>query len=185
MRRVAEFFRAVAAAKRPAGGRGALGARAPLHRRRGALLADVAHRPKACGRGVAAGGGAGQDAAVLPAPGDFACLIRAGLLHDIGKIGGDVTLWQRVAIVLVQRLSPKLARALAERGKEDLVRGFARSSWGARWRRAFYTQSVHAERGAAMAKMWGVEEEVLQLIRWHHQPQRGGRLLQLLSQADG
>jgi len=89
----------------------------------------------------------------LTSPRELRVLIRAGLLHDIGKIGGDMTLWQRVAIVLVQRLSPKLARALAERGKRP----------GARLSTIVLGRSVAAgllhtirprRTRAAMAKMW-------------------------------
>lgn len=116
---------------------------------------------------------------------DIRVLIRAGLLHDIGKIRGDISLFQRVAIVLARRFAPRFFAALIQEGADDLVRGLSRPSWRARWRRAFYTQAVHAERGAAMAKMWGIEDAVLDLIRAHHQPQGDDRLLEILAEADG
>lgn len=111
-------------------------------------------------------------------------LIRAALLHDIGKIDGDIGLFDRITIVLVKRLAPSLAKALAQRGKEDLERKGVRRTWRAGVRRAFYTQAVHAERGAAMAKLVGVEDQVLHLIRHHHHPQRGDRLLEVFAEAD-
>src|SRR5688572_10858585 len=43
-------------------------------------------------------------------------LIRAALLHDVGKSGRGVTLVHRVSWVVAGRLSPRLAAALARLG---------------------------------------------------------------------
>lgn len=115
---------------------------------------------------------------------ELATLERAALLHDIGKRAGDIGLWDRVVIVLVRRLAPSFARSLAERGKGDFERASRPRSWRAELRRAFYAQATHAERGAEMARLAGVEEEVVGLIRRHHQSGRGDMLLELLQEAD-
>lgn len=111
-------------------------------------------------------------------------LVRAALLHDIGKIAGDIGLFDRVAIVLVKRLAPSLARTLVERGKYDLESGSSKGSWRTGLCRAFYAQAVHAERGAALAELVGVEEAVVRLIRHHHDSHEGDRLLEVLAEAD-
>ena len=111
-------------------------------------------------------------------------LVRAGLLHDIGKVGGDIGLVDRVAIVLIWRLLPRLARALVARGEEALVNGAARRRLGSGLCRAFYAQAVHSQRGAAMARLFGVEEPVVDVIRHHHRPGEGDRLLEVFARAD-
>ena len=34
-------------------------------------------------------------------------LLRAALLHDVGKVNSGLTVWHRVAVVLLQRLAPR------------------------------------------------------------------------------
>lgn len=111
-------------------------------------------------------------------------LIRAGLLHDIGKVHGEIGLLDRVAVVVLWRVAPGIAKRLVAWGREEHARG-AKAPWllGGLCR-AFYAQAVHAERGAAMAKQAGVEETVVDLIRLHHRPDEGGRLLKLFAKAD-
>lgn len=110
-------------------------------------------------------------------------LARAGLLHDIGKVRGDIGLFDRVAIVLVRRLAPRLAERLAAQGRDALLRP-GRRGLGRGLCRAFYAHAVHAERGAAMAELFGVEGEVVDVIRLHHRPPEGDRLLAIFAEAD-
>lgn len=109
-------------------------------------------------------------------------LVRAGLLHDIGKAAGEIGLFARAWVVVVKALAPPLAAAWTRRAREELLHG-GRDSLARRMRRAFYTSEVHPLRGAAMAALWGVEPEVVELIRRHHQG-AGSRLDALLAAAD-
>lgn len=84
-------------------------------------------------------------------------LIRAGLLHDVGKADGNLTLWHRVLYVLVRKGWPNLVKRWSQEGIK--AKGM---------RQAFYIQSHHGERGAQLARQHGVEEEVVRLI-WGHQ----------------
>src|SRR5690606_28663968 len=110
-------------------------------------------------------------------------LIRAGLLHDIGRVRGEVGIHHKVLYVLVKRLRPRWAVQLAREGEKVVGRG-GRLNWGDKLRRAFFTQTVHPDRGAAMARLWGIEADVERLIRLHHRPQRDDRLLQVFVEAD-
>lgn len=71
-------------------------------------------------------------------------LLTAALLHDVGK-GRNIHLWQRVAYVLLEALSPRLLERLAGGGLAALRR--------------------HAERGARLAAAAGANEAVMGLIR--------------------
>lgn len=113
-------------------------------------------------------------------------VVRAGLLHDIGKIRGDLGVWDRVAIVLSGN-RPEAAKRWIEEGVADLLAGRLKSGI----RRARYAEAVHPARGAAMARLMGVEEEVVSLIRRHQHDvgEQGGDaesdlLLELLIDAD-
>jgi hypothetical protein len=105
-------------------------------------------------------------------------LLAAALLHDVGKVGVNLYLWQRVVIVLLQATWPALLEQLA---------------WGdpANWHYAFYLQREHPEIGARLAQEAGARPLTVELIRRHQVPLRQpgryleDKLLRALQEADG
>lgn len=101
-------------------------------------------------------------------------LMRAALLHDVGKIVGRPRLWHRTVWVLINALAPRLAdRLVAPRG----------------WRRPFWSLAEHPALGAEMARAAGCDDDTVWLIA-HHQDEsvnengQRGLWLQALKQAD-
>ena len=77
-------------------------------------------------------------------------LFTAALLHDCGK--GAVTLWQRVAYVILGATIPSLrARLAAERG--------------AVWRQALWRLVHHPELGAIMVARTNADPDTIRMIR--------------------
>ena len=98
------------------------------------------------------------------------CLLRAALLHDAGKgrpaglaggrgSGWPMTVWHRVAIVLLQAFTWRDA------GPRWLARLAAD---GRGWKAPFGLHAGHAEAGARQAEEAGCAPEVVGLIRDHH-----------------
>ena len=79
-------------------------------------------------------------------------LLRAALLHDVGKEGAS--LWHRVACVILGKTCPGLLRRLAQERPGS-------------WRYGFYSNSQHARRGAALAEASGASAVTVNLIRVH------------------
>jgi len=104
-------------------------------------------------------------------------LLRAALLHDVGKSRFPVRIWERAVIVLGKAFLPGEVR----RWEEGQPSG---------WRRAFVVARQHPAWGAQMAEEAGASPLAAALIRRHQdQPQTPGgdleyRLLQLLQAAD-
>jgi len=81
-------------------------------------------------------------------------LLRAALLHDVGKTRTKLTVWDRSLAVVGQAFVPGKAR---EWGAGD----------GAGWKRAFVVREQHAAWGADLAKRAGSAAEVIELILRH------------------
>jgi hypothetical protein len=96
-------------------------------------------------------------------------LLAAALLHDVGK--GRISLWQRVAYVLLRAAAPALLARLA-------------ADEGAAWRQALWRCLHHPERGAEMAAAAGSAPEVVRLIRLQESDDSGDSRLRLLRAAD-
>jgi HD-like signal output (HDOD) protein len=84
-------------------------------------------------------------------------VVLAGLLHDIGKVG-RITVVDRVAMVLLRRLSPVLLDRLAA------------SRWSAPFLEGLHLLLRHAERGADLLADAGMPAEVTWLVRHHERP---------------
>nr|MBC7244990.1 hypothetical protein [Chloroflexota bacterium] len=84
-------------------------------------------------------------------------LAQAALLHDVGKVGGRIKLWHRVAAVLLQAIYPALLHRLAVDDPSS-------------WCYPFFAQLHHAQRGAEMAAQAGTHPLAVALIHWHHTP---------------
>lgn len=84
-------------------------------------------------------------------------LRRAALLHDVGK--GRLAVWARSAFVLLNLTSTRLARRLELEGSPGLR--------GALWRIRY-----HASLGAIRLVEFGVEERVVELVRYHTAEER-------------
>jgi hypothetical protein len=103
-------------------------------------------------------------------------LLRAALLHDAGKgspavLGGrpgggwPMTVWHRVAIVLLQAFT----------WRDAGLRWLARlAADGRGWKAPFGLHARHAEAGARWAEEAGCAPEVVALIRDHHGDRAGG-----------
>ena len=78
-------------------------------------------------------------------------LIQAALLHDVGKIRGDLTMVQRICLSLCPRT-----------WMEKLAQGQGKLA------NAAHVQLIHPQRGAHMAQCFGAEQRVVSLISGHH-----------------
>lgn len=95
-------------------------------------------------------------------------LIQAALLHDCGKTLYPLKLWQRVYVVLAAHLP----RSIWDYFKS--LSHFQSLS------RPLELAKEHPEWGAKLSAQAGLEEEVIQLIRFHHKPNSEvGKLLYL------
>jgi len=84
-------------------------------------------------------------------------LLQAALLHDVGKAQAEIRLWQRVAYVLLGRLSPRARSRLCASPRRD-------------WRYPFFVLAYHTELGAELASRAGSAADVVALIRNHQSP---------------
>ncbi len=95
-------------------------------------------------------------------------LLKAALLHDVGKTLLPLTIWERALIVLLGRLLPERTRAWGSKeiNSYQLSIGNYQLSieW---WRRPFVVKEQHPAWGAAMAEAAGSEPLVVTLIGRH------------------
>ena len=99
--------------------------------------------------------------------GEDARLLAAALLHDCGK--GDVSLWHRVAYVLL--------------GGWPSMRERVASRHGVAWRQAIWRLVHHASIGASLVAHTGADPEIVRMIR--EQDRSGGDTrLAILQAAD-
>jgi putative nucleotidyltransferase with HDIG domain len=105
-------------------------------------------------------------------------LVKAALLHDIGKVEGELNFWGRISAGLLRRLNPKLRDKLSRNTRNSF---FEKICYG------FYVDRIHPARGSYMARSLGIEANVVQLIRRHHDPPVQGQTVELtwLQTADG
>ncbi|TKJ28696.1 MAG: hypothetical protein CEE40_10895 [Chloroflexi bacterium B3_Chlor] len=87
-----------------------------------------------------------------------ASLLRAALLHDVGKTIGPVRIWHRVIAVLARALAPRFW---------EMIDGNSGT-----WRYPFYVHRHHAALGAELAREAGCSPEAVWLIA-HHEDHRG------------
>jgi putative nucleotidyltransferase with HDIG domain len=87
------------------------------------------------------------------APQVRAAVVRAALLHDVGKSAAPYRAWERIAVHLYRP-----AAAAAEQSASGCLA------------RAWQWHALHAERGAAMILAVGGDPEVAELVRRHHDP---------------
>jgi putative nucleotidyltransferase with HDIG domain len=91
-------------------------------------------------------------------------LLIAALLHDCGKSQYKLKIWERIYIVLLQKASRKIWNLLL----------CSRPMLSCPLR----TAQEHARWGAKMVQDIGLENEIVQLILYHHDPKtRDGQLL--------
>lgn len=80
----------------------------------------------------------------------------AALLHDVGKVKFPLNLWERVEIVLFNKIAPEKAH-----------------NWGlaqpAGWRKPFVVAVQHPDWGADLAKQAGASPLTVSLIRRHQE----------------
>ncbi|MDD2430095.1 MAG: HD domain-containing protein [Firmicutes bacterium] len=100
-------------------------------------------------------------------------VVKAALLHDIGKIKGDFTVTQRVLVKLINKFMPKIYQRLLL--KDNKPKGTLAN--------AVFVYATHPSRGAYMLETFGVSETVVELIRNHHEMPKS-RFERLLKDAD-
>jgi len=83
-------------------------------------------------------------------------LLRAALLHDVGK-AGHLRLWHRVAVVLVEQFAPAMLHRLAD--DRPGSRGYP-----------FFAHLNHPRLGAERAREAGCDWLTVDLIQRHHEP---------------
>lgn len=103
---------------------------------------------------------------------DDPLLLRAALLHDVGKAEAGIRLWHRVVVVLVNRFAPRL-------------RGWLTAT-SVGWRQPFFAIWHHPVIGADRLQQVGAPAEVIWLVRHHECPgdHPSGQLLHAYDSTD-
>jgi putative nucleotidyltransferase with HDIG domain len=97
-------------------------------------------------------------------------LVTAALLHDIGKVEGDFNFLSRMMVGMVRRIKPALRGKLAMR--------YPLTFWE-KFRYGLYVDLIHPARGAHMARIFGVDQQIVDIIRHHHDPPRFDQSIEL------
>ncbi|HBE76916.1 MAG TPA: hypothetical protein DDW65_03925 [Firmicutes bacterium] len=97
-------------------------------------------------------------------------LVTAALLHDIGKVDGDFSFISRIMVGIIRRVKPALRGKMAMR--------YPATFWE-RFRYGLYVDLTHPARGAHMARTFGLENDIVEIIRHHHDPPRLGQSIEL------
>lgn len=111
---------------------------------------------------------------------------KAALLHDVGKVAGDIGLVARVLITLLELVSPQLVKKSAAKGRRKM----SLQTKGQGFAYACFVHVFHPERGARMLAAFGCEPEVVRLVRQHHKKELSTSdhiksvLLRILQEAD-
>lgn len=108
---------------------------------------------------------------------DEKLLIKCALLHDVGKVKGDVSTWDKIITVVAHYFAPGWSRSWGRQGRGGPV---------ANLRHAFYTYYNHPERGVALLAAAGAEDNLLDIVRRHHDAPADGEPVELtiLREAD-
>ncbi len=96
---------------------------------------------------------------------DHGLLTRCALLHDVGKIKGDVSTFDKAAAVVAHRIAPRRAEGWGRPGRGGKV---------ANLRHALHVYFHHPERSAALLAATGGEERLVSIVLRHHQPPASG-----------
>ncbi|HWJ03094.1 MAG TPA: HDIG domain-containing protein, partial [Verrucomicrobiae bacterium] len=80
-------------------------------------------------------------------------LLKAALLHDVGKPAGSLKIWDRVIIVILQKYRPQRLERLANRPGTP-----------------YHTALFHPQAGGKLCAAAGCDPELVQLITRHHAP---------------
>lgn len=84
-------------------------------------------------------------------------VVKAALLHDIGKPPNVIRTFDRVLIVLLNRFAPRLIKKLLESPR----------SYG-HFQKAIISHIRHPELGAQLAESYNLSKEIVTLIKQHH-----------------
>lgn len=108
---------------------------------------------------------------------DRELLLRAGLLHDVGKAKGDVSTMDKVLTVLGHKFASRMMMSWGREGRGSRIDNL---------RHACYVYYHHPQRGADFLRQIGEEERLIELVLAHHTPMRSGDspMLNLLRRAD-
>lgn len=104
-------------------------------------------------------------------------LLRAALLHDVGKVKGDVSTADKVLTVIGHKFAPRMMRSWGREGRGGRIDNL---------RHACYVYFHHPQRSADLLRKIGAEEALLELILHHHDNMMTGERVELtlLRQAD-
>lgn len=104
-------------------------------------------------------------------------LTKAALLHDVGKVKGDVSTIDKIVTVLADKIAPNWARQWGVMGRGSKLDNV---------KHAFYIYFHHAERSAEKLIASKTNAKIVALVAWHHQQDIGGDPdeLKVLKEAD-
>lgn len=86
-------------------------------------------------------------------------LVKCALLHDVGKVKGDVSTFDKIITVIGDLFLPNWVRKWGKQGRGNKVSNL---------RHAFYIYFHHAEISAAMLQDIGECPELIEIIGKHH-----------------
>jgi putative nucleotidyltransferase with HDIG domain len=87
-------------------------------------------------------------------------LIKSALLHDIGKVKGDVSTVDKMITVIAHTLAPDWAEKWGRQGRGSKL---------ANLRHAFYIYFHHAARSAILLQEIGTSPQITEIVVKHHQ----------------
>ncbi len=105
-------------------------------------------------------------------------LLKAALLHDVGKSRCHLAVWQKTLAVLMARFAPGLCRRLSQGGSLSI------------WRAPFVVSRRHAQWSGEILRGIGADDALVWLAEHHHadqelfQEHQGLKLLAALQTAD-